>query len=97
MTLYRLSRRASQDVAEICSHIAKDSPLAADQFADHLHRTFRQLAEGLMVGERFVDSQNRETRRITQGNYVIYHRRAGRVAEIVRVVHGARLFENLDD
>jgi plasmid stabilization system protein ParE len=97
MSSYHLSRRASQDVVEICSHIAKDSPLAADRFADHLHRTFQQLAEGLMVGERFVDSQKRETRRISQGNYVIYHRRVGRVTEIVRVAHGARLLENLEE
>jgi plasmid stabilization system protein ParE len=97
MSSYHLSRRASHDVVEICGHIAKDSPSAADKFADELRQTFQQIADGVVVGERFVDSQKRETRRITQGSYVIYHRRVGRATEIVRVVHGARLLENPEE
>jgi toxin ParE1/3/4 len=96
MSSYHLSRRASHDVVQICVHIAKDSPRAADRFADELHQKFQQIADGIIVGERFVDSRMRESRRITQGNYVIYHRRVGRVTEILRVVHGARLLENLE-
>lgn len=94
---YRLSRQSSYDILEIWTHIGKDSPSAADRFVDQLHLTFQQLAEGVMSGERFVNSKKREARRITHGNYVIYHHRVGRVTEILRVVHGARLFEDLDD
>jgi plasmid stabilization system protein ParE len=97
MTSYRLSRNASSDVLDIWLYIAKDSTSAADGFVRQLHQTFQQLADGVMSGERFVDPHNREARRISQGSYVIYHRRVGRVTEILRVVHGARLLENLDD
>src|SRR5262245_52925055 len=61
---------------------SEDSVAAADRLVDQLLKTFLQLAEGLMTGERFVDSRKRESHRISQGNYVIYHRRVGRVTEI---------------
>jgi plasmid stabilization system protein ParE len=97
MTSYRLSRDASYDVLDIWLYIAKDSTSSADRFVAQLHRTFQQISDGVMTGERFLDPDNREARRISQGNYVIYHRRVGRVTEILRVVHGARLLENLDE
>jgi toxin ParE1/3/4 len=97
MTSYRLSRHASQDVLAIWLYIAEDSVAAADRLVEQLHKTFQQLAEGVMTGERFVDSRKRESRRISQGNYVICHRRVGRVTEILRVVHGAKWMESLDD
>jgi toxin ParE1/3/4 len=97
MKSYRLTRRATQDVLDIWSYIGKDSVSAADRFTERLHQKFQQLARGVVSGESFVDSQMREMRRVTYGNYVIYHRRVGRVTEIVRFVHGAKLLDNLDD
>ena len=97
MKSYRLSRQASYDVLEIWTHIGKDSPSAADRLIDELHAKFQQLADGVMSGERFIVPQKPEARRITHGNYVIYHHRVGRVTEILRVEHGAKLFEGLDD
>jgi plasmid stabilization system protein ParE len=78
-------------------YIAKDSTSAADRFVEKLHETFQKLADGVIAGDRVLDLQNREARRISQGNYVIYHHRVGRITEILRVVHGARLPENLEE
>jgi plasmid stabilization system protein ParE len=97
MTSYRLSQDASNDVLEIWLYIAKDSTSAADRLVRQLPETFQQLADGIVAGERVLDPLNREARRISQGNYAIYHRRVGRVTEILRVIHGARLLEDLDE
>jgi plasmid stabilization system protein ParE len=70
---------------------------AADRFVHQLHETFQKLADRVMAGERVLDPQKREARRISQGNYVIYHHRVARVTEILRVVRGARLLENLEE
>ena len=98
MKSYRLSRQASYDIVEIWTHIGKDSPSAADRFVllNPLRLTFQQLAirrDERRAIHRFADAK--DVWRITDGNYLIYHRRVGRVTEILRIVHGASLSKDL--
>jgi plasmid stabilization system protein ParE len=51
MSTYRLRRSASRDLVEICKHIARDNPSAADNFAAELHQR-------LALFVRFPESAN---------------------------------------
>ena len=86
--------RALDDLADIWTYIAEDSPRQADVFAARIHREFRALARQPNSGrerpELFAG-----LRSIPVGSYVIFYtpRAYGqrpRGIEVVRVLHGSR-------
>ncbi len=95
---YRLVRtqKSEDDLLNIWSYIAVDSPKAADRFLiqpiEHMERTLDFPKFGKALPQISV-----QHRGIVLGNYLlIYHLdEAARLITLVRVVHGARDWEAL--
>lgn len=83
------SPAAENDLIDIWSGIATDSPFAADRILDAIAARILQLAS---FPESFPQRPDigAEVRALTIGNYLVLYRLAEHRVEIVRVVHGAR-------
>ena len=84
-----VSPRAEEDLIELWSFIAADSPAAADQMLDAIDDKLKLLAASPRLGSARPD--------IAQGmrlfpvkRYVILYRELADGIEVVRVVHGMR-------
>jgi toxin ParE1/3/4 len=81
--------RASEDLAEIWAHIAKDSVRHADKFAVLIDDHFEGLARRPQMGRRRSELAP-DLRSLPVGRYVIFYLPHAKGVEIVRVLHGAR-------
>ena len=91
---FRLRPLAEVDIETIALYIAQDSPLAARRWLDEIHRRCERLGEMPGLGVARPDVRP-GLRMLPFGNYLIlYEEIAGR-AEIVRVLHGARQWQEL--
>jgi len=92
----RFTRRAQaeEDLIDIWSYIAEDSPQAADRLLDKIDEACARLADHPRLGPARPDLAE-ALRHFVVGRYLILYREiAGRV-EIVRVLHGARHLPDL--
>ena len=85
---------AIREILEIVDYIGGDNPLAAERWYRDLDHLFHLLSNHPSLGQR-VKLGRRSFRRLTRGNYVIYHRVLADIIEIVHVIHGARDHERL--
>lgn len=92
----RLQRtaRAEEDLIEIWTYIARDSPRAADRLLDRLERKSMMLAQAPRLGMARDDIAE-GVRHFPVGNYVILYRLLGDGVEIVRYAHGRRRLRGL--
>jgi toxin ParE1/3/4 len=91
---YRLTPRAETDIEAIARHIADDNPSAALRWLDELERHLGNL--GAMPGIGTPRPEVRpDLRLFAVGSYLILHRVVGDAVEVVRVVHGARQWQDL--
>jgi toxin ParE1/3/4 len=85
--------RAEQDLGEIFDWIADDSPANADAYIERLVATMRLLAGMPHMGScrlpRFPS-----VRSFPVGSHLIFYQPIGDGIEIIRVIHGARDWEN---
>ena len=91
---YRLLPQAISDIESIVLTIAADNPVAAQHWFDRLHKTFTTLGTMPEMGSPRFDVRP-DMRLLPIGSYLILYRATDAVAEIVRVVHGAREWEDL--
>jgi toxin ParE1/3/4 len=91
---YRLLPQAIRDIEGIVLTIAVDNPVAARHWFDRLHKTFSSLGAMPEMGSPRFDVRP-DMRLFPIGRYLILYRAADAVAEIVRVIHGAREWEDL--
>jgi len=84
--------QALQDLAEIWTYIADDSPDHADIFADLVDDKFQTLARQPSMG-RVRTELGADLRSFAVGRYVIFYLPLKNGIEIVRVLHGARDIE----
>ena len=91
---FRLTRRAESDIEDIVFHIAADSPVAAVRWQEMLLKTCRRLGEMPGLGVARPDVRP-DLRLFPVGAYLILYRTIGNGAEIVRVLHGARAWQDL--
>jgi toxin ParE1/3/4 len=91
---YRLLPQAISDIESIVLTIAADSPVAAQHWFDRLYKTFATLGSMPEMGSPRFDVRP-DMRLLPIGNYLILYRATNAVAEIARVVHGAREWEDL--
>lgn len=91
---YRLLPQAIRDIEGIVLTIAVDNPVAAQHWFDRLHKTFSSLGAMPEMGSPRFDVRP-GMRLFPIGRYLILYRAADAVAEIVRVIHGAREWEDL--
>lgn len=91
---YRLRPQAEADIEAIALYIAEDNPSAARRWYDDIYRRCQRI--GAMPGIGVARPEVRpDLRSFPIGNYLILYRQIGEGAEIVRVVHGARQWEDL--
>ena len=91
---YRLRPQAETDIEAIVLYIAEDNPSAARRVHNELYRRCQQIGE--MPGIGIDRSAVRPgLRSVPVGNYLILYQQTDNGVEIVRVVHGARQWENL--
>lgn len=91
---YRVLPAALADLEAIALHIAADNPRAARHWLDRIEERCARLAE--MPGLGVARSDIRPDLRLwPEGSYLILYRQAGEDVEVVRVLHGARQWEDL--
>ena len=83
---------ALDDVAQVVEYIARDSPKAADRFAQRIFSRVELLEEMPYLGS--ICPHYRKARQLIQGKYIIYYTVHRREVVIRAVVHGARLFRS---
>ena len=91
---YRLLPQAIRDIESIVLTIAAENPAAAQHWFDRLHKAFTTLGTMPEMGSPRFDVRP-DMRLLPIGSYLILYRATVAVAEIVRVIHGAREWEDL--
>jgi toxin ParE1/3/4 len=94
MGRYFLSSFAEADTLSIWKYIAQDNMNAADRMIDRLTAAFERIAMYPETGERYEHPKG-ELRIVTESPYLIFYKIAGDEIDIVRVLHGARRWEDL--
>jgi toxin ParE1/3/4 len=92
---YQLSPWAESDLEEIADYIADDSPANARRFIERLTLKLEALGRHPMMG-RARPKLRSDLRSFPYGAYLILYRIVYDGVEIVRVVHAARNFDDLD-
>ena len=91
---YRLLPEAISDIESIVLTIAADNPVAAQNWYDRLYKTIETLGTMPEMGAPRFDVRP-DMRLFPMGKYLILYRANEDSAEIVRVVHGAREWQDL--
>lgn len=86
---------AKEDLVEIRSFIAQDSPPAARDFIRRLRKSVDRLKTAPEIGAVVPEARKEYVREILYGNYRIIYSYRQRV-EILTVRHGARLLSKDD-
>ena len=94
MNSFRLTNQAQSDIHESWSHIADNSPGAADHWAEVMYDKFMTIAQHPGMG-REQSNISPNLRSFVVGNYIIFYRAVANGIEVVRVLHGARNIEEL--
>jgi len=87
------SKPARADLRDIWLYVAQDSIDAADRLLDRLDRTIRMLADNPAVGQR-QDDLREGLRRFVVGNYLVFYETVRGGIRVVRVLHGARRWQD---
>jgi len=87
------TKLARADLRDIWLYIAQDSIDAADRFLDRLDRTTRVIAKNPALGQR-QDQIKQGLRRFVVGRYLIFYEPIVGGIRVVRVLHGARRWED---
>jgi toxin ParE1/3/4 len=86
------SKLARADLRDAWLYIAQDSIDAADRLLERIDRTIRIIAESPAIGEPQNDLKH-GLRRFVVGNYLIFYEPIPGGIRVVRVLHGARRWE----
>ena len=94
MGRYFLSSRADADMLAIWEYIAQDNIIAADRMIDQFTAAFERIAQFPEMGARH-EHPNDDFRMVVVAPYLIFYRISGDEADIVRVLHSARRWDEL--
>ena len=86
------SKLARDDLRAIWLYIAQQSVEAADRFLDRLDQTIRIIAESPAIGEP-QDHIKPGLRRFVVAQYLVFYETTANGIRVVRVLHGARRWE----
>jgi toxin ParE1/3/4 len=90
------SFRYEEDLISIWRYVAGDSPEAASLLLERIDERVQSLIQNPFIGERQSQFGAR-TRRIIDGNYIVFYDVHADVVHVLRVFHGARKLESLLD
>lgn len=88
------SAQSENDLISIWQYIAADNPIAATRWLKKIDRRIQTLPRHPFLGElqpQFGD----HTRRIVEGNYLIFYDVLPDAVHVLRVFHGARKLNEL--
>ncbi|MDB5339443.1 MAG: plasmid stabilization protein [Planctomycetaceae bacterium] len=88
------TRQARSDVLDIWEYIAADNTAAADKVIRRLDEVIRLLAEQPELGSR-QDKYRVGLRCMPVGNYLIFYDQIPDAIRVLRILHGARRWEDL--
>ena len=88
------THQAEADLEEIWEYIAKDNVSAANEFASRIDAAFRELAAAPRIGAPRDELRN-NLRSFPIGRFLIFYDADDRGIRVIRVLHGARLYEKL--
>lgn len=91
---FQLRPKAKADIESIALYIAEDDPSAAERWIEDAYRHCRRLGEMPGMGAARFDVQP-GLRMFPAGKYLILYREVDDGAEIVRIIHGARQWQEL--
>ena len=94
MKALRLRPKAADDLETIWLHIARDDPLAADAFVDHLTELFELLLASPLIGAACPEIAA-DLRRFPTQDYLVFYSVHEESLVIERILHGARDIEAL--
>lgn len=86
---------AWDDMLGIARTIGRDNPRRATTFLDELYDACRDIGEFPLAHAPLPDRPAAGIRRKVHGNYLILYRLRTDTVEILRLVHGARDYEQL--
>ncbi len=86
---------ARRDLLGIGDTIAMDNPRRAETFVDELEAHCQRIADFPLKHPLLPGHEQSGVRRVVHGNYLIFYRIAGELAEVLRVLHGARSYEEI--
>lgn len=91
---FRLRPQAETDIEAIALYIAADNPPAARRWLEDMLQRFRHLGEmpGMGVSRSHI---RKDLRTLAAGSYLVLYVVADNGVEIIRVVHGARQWQDL--
>ena len=89
------SAQSEEDLVAIWRYIADDDPTAASSWLERIDRRIRSLARFPFLGEQQPQFGDR-TRRVIEGNYVIFYDVLPDAVHVLRVFHGARNLQDLN-
>jgi toxin ParE1/3/4 len=94
MGRYFLSSVADADMLAVWEYVARDNPSAADRLINRFTETFERIAQFPEACERYEHPKG-EFRIGVVAPYLIFYKIVGYEVDIVRVLHGARRWEDL--
>jgi len=92
--MYRLTPEADADIEDIVLHIARDNKGAAWRWFDTIHAKFSVLGHMPQMGIARPEIRP-ALRTLPFGSYIIAYRATEHGVEIVRIIHGARKWQDL--
>lgn len=87
------SPAARRDLLDIAERIAVDNPVRAE--TEELRERCLDLASAPLAFQAIGRYRRRAIRRRPYGRYLIFYRASRDLVEIIRILHGARDYENL--
>jgi toxin ParE1/3/4 len=90
------SSQSEQDLIAIWRYIAADNPSAATRLLERIDRRIEALSRYHLLGEH-QPQFGENTRRIIEGNYLVFYDALPDAVHVLRVFHGARQIEQLFD
>ena len=91
---FHLRPQAEADLEDIALYIAEDNVQAAQQWIEDMYALCQQLGEmpSMGVAKPYIRSG---LRMLPAGSYLILYQEVDKGVEIVRVIHGARQWQEL--
>jgi toxin ParE1/3/4 len=87
------AKLARKDLRNIWLNVAQDSVAAADRLVDRIDSVVRMLSQNPRLGER-QDDLRPNLRRFVVGSYLVFYQPARGGIRVVRILHGARRWED---
>jgi plasmid stabilization system protein ParE len=96
VNIYRLTKRAEQELHAIWRNIATESPAGADRLADRIRQSIRFLAANPISGSEWRGGPDRIRCHPVPGtDYLIFFFPTPYGVRIAHVIHGGRDLSNL--